>query len=91
MAILDTLVTTAAGTLFATAGVVVGGVVTRQAQDRQWLRDKQLVAYEEGFGRAIDPFLGVAGGPAEQPLTEEEFERASLVRRRDELVQGARR
>jgi hypothetical protein len=47
MAILDTLVTTAAGALFATVGVVVGDVVTRRAQDRQWLRDKQLGAYEE--------------------------------------------
>jgi hypothetical protein len=47
MAILDALVTTTAGALFATAGVIVGGVVTRKAQDRQWLRDKQLAAYDE--------------------------------------------
>lgn len=47
MAILDALATTAAGALFATAGVIVGGVVTRKAQDRQWLRDKQLAAYDE--------------------------------------------
>lgn len=47
MAVLDTLITTAAGALFATVGVIVGGVVTRRAQDRQWLRDKQLAAYEE--------------------------------------------
>jgi hypothetical protein len=47
MAILDTLITTAAGALFATVGVVVGGVVSRRAQDRQWLRDKQLAAYDE--------------------------------------------
>ena len=32
MAILDLLVTTAAGALFATAGVMVGGVVTRKAR-----------------------------------------------------------
>ncbi len=44
---MDTLITTAAGALFATGGVVVGGVVTRRAQDRQWLRDKQLAAYAE--------------------------------------------
>ena len=47
MAILDALVTSAAGALFATAGVLVGGIVTRKAQDRQWLRDKQLAAYDE--------------------------------------------
>ncbi|NUR00219.1 MAG: hypothetical protein HOY79_27920 [Streptomyces sp.] len=46
---LDTLVTTAAGALSATVGVWVGGIVTRRAQDRQWLRDKQLVAYQELF------------------------------------------
>ena len=47
MALLETLVTTAAGALFATVGVVVGGVVTRRAQDRQWLRDKELAAYQK--------------------------------------------
>ncbi|MET8635552.1 hypothetical protein ABZX69_33300 [Streptomyces sp. NPDC004074] len=47
---LDTLVTTAAGALFATMGVLVGGIVTRRAQDRQWLRDQQLIAYRELFG-----------------------------------------
>jgi hypothetical protein len=45
MAVLDTLVTTAAGAVSATVGVLVGGVVTRRAQDRQWLRDKQLTVY----------------------------------------------
>lgn len=47
MPLLDTLVTTAAGALAATAGVLVGGIVTHRAQDRQWLRDKQLIAYQE--------------------------------------------
>ncbi|MEV6171767.1 hypothetical protein AB0L99_26575 [Streptomyces sp. NPDC051954] len=47
MALLDTLVTTAAGALSATIGVLVGGMVTHRAQDRQWLRDKQLIAYQE--------------------------------------------
>jgi len=47
MAILDTLITTAAGALFATVGVVVGGVVSRRAQDRQWLRDKGPAAYQD--------------------------------------------
>ena len=46
---LDTLVTTVTGALSATIGVVVGGVVTRRAQDRQWLRDRQLAAYQELF------------------------------------------
>lgn len=46
---LDTLVTTATGALAATVGVLVGGIVTRRAQDRQWLRGQQLVAYQELF------------------------------------------
>ncbi|MEU4097477.1 hypothetical protein [Streptomyces sp. NPDC026673] len=46
---LDTLVTTATGALSATVGVLVGGIVTRRAQDRQWLRDRQLAAYDELF------------------------------------------
>lgn len=45
MAVLDTLLTTAAGAVSATLGVLVGGVVTRRGQDRQWTRDKQLAAY----------------------------------------------
>ncbi|MEU8986948.1 hypothetical protein AB0C98_10930 [Streptomyces sp. NPDC048558] len=44
---LDMLVTTAAGAVSATAGVLVGGIVTRRAQDRQWTRDQQLAAYQE--------------------------------------------
>lgn len=44
---LDVLVTTAAGALSATVGVVAGGLVTRRAQDRQWSRDQQLAAYRE--------------------------------------------
>ncbi|MER7671128.1 hypothetical protein ABTY61_22055 [Kitasatospora sp. NPDC096128] len=44
---LDALVTTAAGALSATVGVVAGGLVTRRAQDRQWSRDQQLAAYRE--------------------------------------------
>lgn len=46
---LDTLVSTVTGALSAALGVVVGGIVTRRAQDRQWLRDRQLVAYQELF------------------------------------------
>ncbi|WP_416986109.1 hypothetical protein [Streptomyces sp. T028] len=46
---LDTLVTTAAGALSATVGVLIGGIVTRRAQDRHWIRDQQLAAYQELF------------------------------------------
>ncbi|MBO1416199.1 hypothetical protein J0670_16500 [Streptomyces sp. FH025] len=42
--------TTAAGALSATVGVLVGGIVTRSAQDRQWSRDQQLAAYQELLG-----------------------------------------
>jgi hypothetical protein len=45
--VLETLVTAAAGALSAGVGVLVGGIVTHRAQDRQWLRDKQLAAYQE--------------------------------------------
>ena len=38
-----------AGAVSATEGVLVGGMVTRRAQDRQWLRDQQLFAYQELF------------------------------------------
>ena len=41
------VVSTTAGALSATVGVVVGGIVTRRAQDRHWVRDKELVAYED--------------------------------------------
>ncbi|MER5753326.1 hypothetical protein [Streptomyces sp. NPDC002088] len=46
-ALLGTLVTTAVGALSATIGVLVGGIVTHRAQDRQWLRGRQLIAYQE--------------------------------------------
>jgi hypothetical protein len=45
--VLETLVTTATGAISATIGVLVGAIVTHRAQDRRWLRDKQLIAYEE--------------------------------------------
>jgi hypothetical protein len=43
------IVTTLGGALSAMLGVLVGGVVTRRVQERHWLRDKQLRAYEELF------------------------------------------
>jgi hypothetical protein len=45
------IVTTFGGALSATLGVLVGGVVTRRVQERHWLRDKQLRAYEELFSQ----------------------------------------
>jgi hypothetical protein len=45
------IITTLGGALSATLGVLVGGVVTRRAQERHWLRDKQLRAYEELFSQ----------------------------------------
>lgn len=43
------IVTTFGGALSATLGVLVGGIVTRRVQERHWLRDKQLRAYEDLF------------------------------------------
>jgi hypothetical protein len=42
--------TTAGGALTAIIGVLVGGIMTRRAQDRHWLRDRQLAAYQDLFG-----------------------------------------
>lgn len=47
MGLLSIVVTTVGGALSATVGVVVGGVLTRRAQDRHWLRDRQLAAYQD--------------------------------------------
>ncbi|WP_406115257.1 hypothetical protein [Kitasatospora purpeofusca] len=44
---LESLITTVAGAASATVGVLVGGLVTRRGQDRQWSRDQQLLAYQE--------------------------------------------
>jgi hypothetical protein len=45
------IATTFGGALSATLGVLVGGVVTRRVQERHWLRDRQLRAYEELFSQ----------------------------------------
>ncbi|MEQ4302476.1 hypothetical protein ABNF97_13955 [Plantactinospora sp. B6F1] len=45
------IITTLGGALSATLGVLVGGLVTRRVQERHWLRDKQLSAYEELFSQ----------------------------------------
>ncbi len=47
MAAIETVLTTAGGALSVVVGVALGAVLTRRAQDRHWLRDKQLVAYQE--------------------------------------------
>ena len=48
---LTVIITTLGGALSATLGVLVGGVVTRRVQERHWLRDRQLRAYEELFSQ----------------------------------------
>ncbi|WP_199523565.1 hypothetical protein [Micromonospora craterilacus] len=45
------IITAFGGALSATLGVLVGGMVTRRVQERHWLRDKQLRAYEELFSQ----------------------------------------
>jgi hypothetical protein len=45
-----TLVTTAAGALSATIGVLVGGLVARRNHHRQWLQERQLATYVELLG-----------------------------------------
>ena len=45
------VLTTVGGALSATLGVVVGGLVTRRVQERHWLRDRQLKAYEDLFAQ----------------------------------------
>ena len=47
MAVAQTILTTAGGALSVTLGVVMGAILTRRAQDRHWLRDKQLAAYQD--------------------------------------------
>lgn len=47
MAVLETVLVTVGGALSATAGVVVGAMLSGRAQDRHWIRDRQLGAYEE--------------------------------------------
>ena len=50
MALPEALLTTVGGALSATVGVLVGGRVAQRAQDRHWLRDKQLGAYVDLLG-----------------------------------------
>jgi len=48
---LAVIITTFGGAVSATLGVLVGGVVTRRVQERHWLRDRQLRAYEDLFSQ----------------------------------------
>ncbi|MEV6847381.1 hypothetical protein [Actinoplanes sp. NPDC051411] len=50
MAVWVPLLTTAVGALSATAGVLVGGWVSRRNQRDQWLLDKQLASYADLLG-----------------------------------------
>jgi hypothetical protein len=45
------ILTTVGGAFSATLGVVAGGLVTRRAQQRHWLRDRQLKAYDDLFAQ----------------------------------------
>lgn len=47
MATWETISAIAGGALSVTVGAVVGAVLGRRAQDRHWLRDRQLGAYQE--------------------------------------------
>jgi hypothetical protein len=48
---LQVILTTVGGALSATLGVIVGGLVTRRVQERHWLRDRQLKAYDDLFAQ----------------------------------------
>jgi hypothetical protein len=50
MTIGDTLLTTVVGAISAALGVLAGGVFTKWAQDRHWLRDQELAAYRDLLG-----------------------------------------
>jgi hypothetical protein len=47
MSVGDTLLTTAVGAISAALGVLAGGIFTKWAQDRHWLRDQELSAYRD--------------------------------------------
>jgi hypothetical protein len=50
VALVDVVVTTGAGALSATVGVVVGSLLARRAEQRQWQLDRQLAAYADLLG-----------------------------------------
>jgi hypothetical protein len=45
-----TLLTTVVGAVAAALGVLAGGMFTKWAQDRQWLRDQEISAYRDLLG-----------------------------------------
>jgi hypothetical protein len=49
-ALVDATLTTVAGALAATVGVVAGALLSRTTQHRHWLRDQQLAAYVDLLG-----------------------------------------
>jgi hypothetical protein len=67
---LTVIITTLGGALSATLGVLVGGVVTRRAQERHWIRDRQLRAYEELFSQYARFMMALRQGhSARIPIT----------------------
>ncbi len=64
------IITTLGGALSATLGVLVGGMVTRRAQERHWLRARQLRAYEELFSQYARFMMALRQGhSARMPVT----------------------
>ncbi len=47
MGLVEAVVLTAGGALAAVLGVLAGGVRAQRGRDREWLRDKQLAAYQQ--------------------------------------------
>jgi hypothetical protein len=50
MSLEATLLTTVVGAVAAALGVLAGGMFTKWAQDRQWLRDQEIAAYRDLLG-----------------------------------------
>ena len=50
MTVGTTLLTTVVGAISAALGVLAGGIFTKWAQDRHWLRDQELAAYRDLLG-----------------------------------------
>ena len=47
MSLTATLITPVVGAVAAALGVLAGGIFTKWAQDRQWIRDQEIVAYRD--------------------------------------------
>ncbi|MFI5890118.1 hypothetical protein ACIA5D_08355 [Actinoplanes sp. NPDC051513] len=62
MDVTPVMLTTLGGALSATLGVLVGGAVTRRVQERHWLRDRQLQAYQELFSQYASFMMALRRG-----------------------------